>query len=761
MSSIDNETKKMLLEFVSESLDSLDTNEAYIDSLAQDDNIEEVNTIFRAFHTIKGLSGFFEMMIINKVTHEAETLLDIVRKQNKPQDENIINLVYKSFDFLRDILAVVSSDFSDLSMESEAELMKTELKEMIISIESGVSPQTVEPTQEVEIPTDDINLDDTEITAETNAVVEENDSLITDEMSVQYLTSATELVEIVENSLLNLEEDPNQPDLVVEAFGSVHSLKGNSGFMGFSEIEALSSDIENILDSVKTGELEIDENIITILLSNIEVIKNRLGSIADGTLKSSIEQQSEIASPEPEIIQEEIIPQKQDKPDTTENEIKIELADNDDISNTTISADKPKPVKSTNKIQKAEEKDKSKDEKSKLFKRQDLRVETTKIDKLFDLVGELITIESMITKSPDLEGLDLPQFNKSANILNKITRELQEISMSIRMTPIEGLFNKMKRLVRDVSVKQHKKVNLSISGQETEMDKNVIDEISDPLVHILRNACDHGVETPEVRKEAGKDEQGKINLSAKYEGNEILIIIEDDGKGIDRDIILNKAIEKGLIDTDGSELTDQEVFMMIFEPGFSTAQTVTDISGRGVGMDVVKKNLEKLQGTIDVYSKLGLGSTFILRIPLTLAIMEAMLISIGDAVFALPILALRESFICDMENINKTMDGLEVVNIRNEIMPVIRLHEILNIEPKSHNLDEGIMIIIETREKKVCLFADSILGQQQAVIKTLGDFIGKVAGITGCMVLGDGSIGLILDIESLIKLSENYEIVSQ
>jgi len=760
MSNIDNETKKMLLEFVSESLDSLDTNEAYIDSLAEEDNIEEVNTIFRAFHTIKGLSGFFEMMIINKVTHEAETLLDIVRKQNRPQDENVINLVYKSFDFLRDILSVVSSEFSDLSMESEAELMKSELKEMIVSIESGGNDLAQKPATDIEIPKDDFKPIEKEDFNSSQESVVETDSLITDEMSVQYLTSATELVEIIENSLLNLEEDPNQPDLVVEAFGSVHSLKGNSGFMGFSEIEALSSDIENILDSVKTGDLEIDENIITILLSNIEVIKNRLGSIADGTLKSSIEEQSEIVPPEPEALTKEVINHESDKQVNTENEIKIEL---DRIENTEVTKneEKPKPVNSTKKIQPSDGKDKAKDEKSKLFKRQDLRVETTKIDKLFDLVGELITIESMITKSPDLEGLDLPQFNKSANILNKITRELQEISMSIRMTPIEGLFNKMKRLVRDVSVKQHKKVNLSISGQETEMDKNVIDEISDPLVHILRNACDHGVETPEVRKEAGKDEQGKINLSAKYEGNEILIIIEDDGKGIDRDIILNKAIEKGLIDTDGSELTDQEVFMMIFEPGFSTAQTVTDISGRGVGMDVVKKNLEKLQGTIDVYSKLGLGSTFILRIPLTLAIMEAMLISIGEAVFALPILALRESFICDMENINKTMDGLEVVNIRNEIMPVIRLHELLNIEPKSHNLDEGIMIIIETREKKVCLFADSILGQQQAVIKTLGDFIGKVAGITGCMVLGDGSIGLILDIESLIKLSENYELISQ
>jgi two-component system, chemotaxis family, sensor kinase CheA len=360
----------------------------------------------------------------------------------------------------------------------------------------------------------------------------------------------------------------------------------------------------------------------------------------------------------------------------------------------------------------------------------------------------------MVTNSADLKGLNLPNFSKSARMLNKITRELQGISMSIRMMPLEGLFNKMKRLVRDVSIKMKKKVNLIVKGQETEMDKNVIDEIADPLVHILRNAIDHGVEIPAIRAEAGKQETGTVKLSARYEGNEILILVEDDGAGIDRDVILAKAEEKGILKVAPETMSDRDVFALIFEPGFSTAAVVTDISGRGVGMDVVKKNIEKLKGRVTIDSVLGRGSRFTLRIPLTLAIMEAMVIRIGDAKFALPLLAVKESFRPDMNNISNTMDGLEVVRVREDVLPIYRLHELFNREPSTRLIEEGILIIIEYREKQVCVFADEIVGQQQAVIKGLSGYIGKVTGITGCMILGDGEIGLIIDIEGIVEMAQ-------
>ena len=250
----------------------------------------------------------------------------------------------------------------------------------------------------------------------------------------------------------------------------------------------------------------------------------------------------------------------------------------------------------------------------------------------------------MVAHNPDLADLELPSFQQAAGMLNKITRELQEVTLSIRMMPIEGLFNKMRRLVRDVSRKFNKQIDFEIYGQETEMDKNVIEEIADPLVHIIRNAIDHGVESPEVRREKGKPETGHIKLGARYEGNQILITIEDDGAGLNRDRILKKALDKGLLRGDPTKMTDSEIWKLIFEPGFSTAAEVTEISGRGVGMDVVRRNIEKLRGTVRIDCQEGQGSRFTLRLPLTLAITDAMLVRVGSARYAIPILAIRESF---------------------------------------------------------------------------------------------------------------------
>ena len=562
----------------------------------------------------------------------------------------------------------------------------------------------------------------------------------------QYLTNAFELLEISEKNLLDLEKDTNNEEYVRTVFQSIHSLKGNSGFMGYGQIEDLSAELESILDSIRSKELEVYPELITLLLSNIEIIRNRLDDIAENKAKKT--SQNTEASSEKKEVEEIFIKDKQQEetviifPDDEVNEESVpeNLGDKHIAAVVKQTANKVEQIKNTVNINNAQKKD--------------IRVETTKIDKLFDLVGELITIETMVSNNPDLAGMEFPNFVKATNMLNKITRELQEISLSIRMMPLESLFNKMKRLVRDVSLKMGKKVELTISGQETEMDKNVIDEIADPLVHILRNSIDHGVESPEDRLAKGKPEIGEVSLSARYEGNEILIVIEDDGKGLDKDIILKKAQSKGIQKAFADKMTDKDIWNLIFEPGLSTAEKVTDISGRGVGMDVVKKNIEKLRGKVDIFSKQGEGSRFTMRIPLTLAIMEAMIIRIGAERFAVPILTIRESFKIKPEQVYKTMDGLEMVKVRDEVLPVIRLHEYFEKNTHSRNLEDGILIYIETRDKKVCLFADEIVGQQQAVIKGFSDFIGKLPAVMGCMILGDGDVGLILDIEGLIELSE-------
>ncbi len=780
MPQLDPETQEMIRSFVSESVDSLDTNEPLVDNLRLEDNSEYVNAIFRVFHTLKGLSGFFEMYVINKVTHEAETLLDIMRKQNRKQTEDLLSVIYSTFDFLRDLLQRVNTYFTDVSAEPEAEDMILILKDAIERVKNPLPDEDEfvdsEPAPVSISEEEFFNFDNIEQAAQPSAPAIEEfsapipeilnakpsiaepsenlESFVNNDMMDQYITSATELIDLSENNLLILENEPENYALVAETFGAIHSLKGNSGFMGLSEIEEISIEMETILDSVRNKELQIDQTVVTILLSNIETIRDRISKMSHKVADSTHEPKSDtipaVAQPAAVQIQEiESIHDIHEDIDEEEDEPSPQLIPPQDT--------KPKSAASAPQAASpamAAPKAPAKQPQMTQMQKKDIRVETIKIDKLFDLVGELITIETMVTNSPDLTGLTLPNFTKSASMLNKITRELQEITMSVRMMPLEGLFNKMKRLVRDVSLKMDKKVNFEVSGQETEMDKNVIDEIADPLVHILRNAIDHGVESPSARKQKGKHEIGNISLKARYEGNEILIIVKDDGAGINREKVLKKAIEKGIVTTAPEKMSDKDVYMLVFEPGFSTADKVTDISGRGVGMDVVKKNLEKLHGSVDVTSTLERGSTFTLRIPLTLAIMEAMVIRVGNARYALPLLAVTESFRTNLKNITSTMDGLEVVKIREEVLPVIRLHELFKKQPDSKDLDKGILIIIESREKQVALFADEIVGQQQAVIKGLSDYIGKVPGITGCMILGDGGIGLILDIESLIEMSE-------
>jgi two-component system chemotaxis sensor kinase CheA len=382
-------------------------------------------------------------------------------------------------------------------------------------------------------------------------------------------------------------------------------------------------------------------------------------------------------------------------------------------------------------------------------KRQDIRVDLGKLDNLINLIGEMVIAENMLINNPDLKGLELENFNKAGQHMSKLVRELQEMAMTIRMIPVSGLFRRMIRLVHDISAKAGKKVDLVLIGEETEIDKTVIETITDPLVHLLRNSLDHGLEPPEERLAAGKDEKGTVTLSARHGEGEVWVTVEDNGRGLNRERIIEKAISKGLIEGDGSDLSDKEIYNMIFMPGFSTAAQITDISGRGVGMDVVKKNLEKIKGKINVSSNPGQGSRIDLRIPLTLAIIDGMMVRVGDTTAILPTLSILEAFRPTQEQMTLTPDGDELVRVRENFFPVLRLHEILEKKPDSHDLTESILIIIEHQDDHFCLCVDEIVGQQQTVIKGLSKFIGNVAGVSGCTILGDGGVSLILDIGSL------------
>ena len=382
-----------------------------------------------------------------------------------------------------------------------------------------------------------------------------------------------------------------------------------------------------------------------------------------------------------------------------------------------------------------------------------ISVNVNKIDKLMDLVGEIVTTESMVTKNPEIVSLQLESFERSGQQLRKLINELQDIVMSVRMLPVSTTFHKMHRIVRDMSKKVGREVELTIIGEETEVDKNIIDHLSDPLMHLIRNAVDHGLEPPEQRTAAGKRVKGNITLEARNTGGDVTITISDDGRGLNREVIVRKAIERGLTGKSPEEISDKEAYSYIFMPGFSTNEKVTEFSGRGVGMDVVRSNIEKVGGSVFVDSTPGQGTVVQIKIPLTLAIIEGMKLSVGNLTFIVPILSIQESFKPEAKDVFLDPDGNEMIMLRGECYSVLRLHRLFNIEPETENPEEGILIRITNDTRTYCLFADKLLGEQQAVVKPLPLYIQKhnqnMHGLGGCAILGDGSISLIIDVNAL------------
>lgn len=380
-----------------------------------------------------------------------------------------------------------------------------------------------------------------------------------------------------------------------------------------------------------------------------------------------------------------------------------------------------------------------------------LSVNVEKMDMLMDIVGELVVAESMVTGSSDLNGLQLENFNKSARQLRKIINDLQNIVMNVRMVPIAPTFLKTNRIVRDMCKKLLKDVELKLIGEDTEVDKNIIESISDPLMHLIRNSMDHGIESPKERLAKGKDKKATITLEAKNEGGDVFIIVKDDGKGLDKIKIYNKAFENGLTDKKIEELTDKDIYAFVLLPGFSTNETVTEYSGRGVGMDVVCKNIDNIRGTVSINSVEGRGTTIIIKIPLTLAIIDGMLIQVGDTSYTIPTISIRRSFKLKEKDLIVDPDGNEMIMVRGECYPLISLYKIFNEQTKIKNVYEGIIIMVENAGKSICLLADELIGQQQVVIKALPKYIRRTKVIAGCTLLGNGNISLILDISTLVS----------
>lgn len=389
-----------------------------------------------------------------------------------------------------------------------------------------------------------------------------------------------------------------------------------------------------------------------------------------------------------------------------------------------------------------------------------MRVDTEKVDKLVNLVGELAITQSMLSAlGARFEIEHLPILQERLLQLERNTREIQERVMGIRMLPIGTAFSRFPRLVRDLSAKMRKKIQLAISGEETELDKTVIEAIGDPLTHLVRNACDHALEPPEERVAAGKPEQGTIRLNSFHEGGKICITVEDDGRGLNRDKILAKAIKQGII-TGNDTLPDDQVWALIFRPGFTTTEELTDVSGRGVGMDIVKRNVEELGGLVNIKTVTGRGTIFTLNLPLTLAIIEGMTIRVGQDKYIVPLLSILESIQPKADMVTTFIGKGEGVNIRGVFYPILRLYEVFNLQPQHKNPAEAILLILEAEGDRVVVMVDEILGQQQVVIKSIEENFRKVDGVAGATILGDGTVGLILDVRGLMKMARQEQSIA-
>ena len=740
--------------FVEEGLEMIEDVEPQLVELEQSQDeagnvdLETVNSIFRLFHSMKGSAGFLELKNIVELTHKAENLLDLFRKEQAQLEGPDVTLLLQTLDLLRKVMEDLVNSGRDDTYVDDVEVQVGLLLE---SINRKTAPEI-----KLDQPEDTDGQDDSPTQEDEGSIFPTIQ--VTPEMHARYMEEAEELLDSAEQDLLSAMDHGSENIDLSEALRCLHSFKGNSGFMGYADLEKLTHRTETILEMVADKEVKADQTALEVFLEVVDITRNTVSELAKNK-NSSIEEMDDImakldqlstgaAKPESEQDQSAISgfvplgPMKVKKKEAAQ----VTFADQESTGKAKAEKTSPEKAKAA--------KPKSTPSASPASGNRSsgsIRVDLSKLDSLMNLVGELVIAEAMVTRNPDLDGHEFENLEKSSHHLRRITSDLQDVAMSVRMVPLSGTFKKMVRLVHDTGLKADKKVDLELNGEETEVDKTVIEQISDPLVHIVRNAIDHGLETREERAQTDKPEAGKVTISARHESGEVWITVSDDGKGLDREVILNKAIERGLVEGNGSELRDEDVFKLIFEPGFSTAVQVTEISGRGVGMDVVRKNIEKINGKVDIKSTLGQGSHFIMRIPLTMAIIEGMLIRVGKSTYNIPLLSIREAIRPEESQITTTPDGIEVVKLRDDMIPVIRMHELYGIKPSFENLVDGTLVIVENDGVAGALYVDEILGQQQTVVKGLSDYVGSPHGVSGCTILGDGRISLILDVATILN----------
>jgi len=647
------------------------------------------------------------------------------------------------------------------------------------------------------------------------------------EILQDFLVESFELVEKLDEDLVELENNPEDLELLNGIFRVAHTVKGASSFLNFDVLTHLTHHMEDVLNKARHGDLIITPDVMDVVLESIDLMKALLETIRDTSTDAGIDVSAcvvkldkitggsgDVKTPvvvaaEPTPVVEEVVetPVGDDEPDydsMSPDDLEAEIekllqerqAEDKAKRNAKLAAGEsvlaapPEPTEeasSAKEEQKAApkatpppvaptpapvvEKSTPKEDpkaaapakRAPATVEQTIRVDVKRLDHLMNLIGELVLAKNRLIKINDdveerYEGEEfLEELNQVVSIVSLVTTDLQIAVMKTRMLPIGKVFNKFPRMIRDLSRELNKKIDLELAGEDTELDKSIVEEIGDPLVHIIRNSCDHGVETPEERLAKGKDETGIIGLKAYNEGNQIVIQIDDDGKGLDTDMLKNKSLEKGIItEKEADSMTEKEAFGLIFKPGFSTASAVTNVSGRGVGMDVVKTNIEKLNGIIDIDSELGVGTSMKLKIPLTLAIIQALLVGVQEEYYAIPLASVLETVRISRDEIY-TVEGRSVMRLRDEVLSLVHIGDIFEVERILDAGEHAYVVVLGLGTSKLGLIVDTLVGQEEIVIKSLGDYLKGIEGIAGATIRGDGGVTLIVDVVALMQMAKDVK----
>lgn len=681
-----------------------------------------LNKIFRSAHSIKGGSGMFGFNAVAQFTHKMETLLDLLRNGQKAVSPSIADLLLKSTDCLKSLIE---------STKTGEGVDDATVRRLAAELAAASDPKS-------------------EATAKAKVENASSESSLTSALASTFLIHWTPPEWLFRRGLDPLQimrELRNLGDLTdvsidLSRLPGLADIDPEKCYLSWSMRLATDKDVK-VIDAV--FEFVREDSVLVIEKREALNVKREASGSENEIRFTNDERRAEAGEPKPlgEILVETGV--------VSRETLDQALARQKRVGEILIEQKAVTPQQLEQALQKQRQQEAAAP--SKKSDTTSIRVDTAKIDKLINLVGELVITQSMLSDlGSRFEMRQLPVLLERVAQLERNTREIQERVMGIRMLPIGTAFSRFPRLVRDLSAKAGKKIQLVLSGEETELDKTVIESIGDPLTHLVRNSADHGLEPPEERLDNNKPEVGTIRLNAFHEGGNICITVEDDGRGLNRDKIVAKAVKQGLIG-EHDKLTDEQIWPLIFRPGFSTAEKITDISGRGVGMDVVKRNIESLGGTVSIKTAAGRGTTFTLKLPLTLAIIEGMTVRVGKETYIVPLLSILESIQPKKGSVKTIVGKGELVNVRGTYLPMIRLHEVFALEPEYTVPTEAILLILETEGERVAVMVDEILGQRQVVIKSMEQNFRKVEGIAGATILGDGTVGFILDVRGLLEMA--------